>query len=55
MASENNAVVLFAGHGQRDGKTLDNPTALRVCIRDGRAGEFHEFVWDLAHAEDFWA
>jgi ketosteroid isomerase-like protein len=54
-ASDNNAVVLFAGHGQRDGKTLDNPTALRVRIRDGQAVEFREFVWDLAHVEDFWA
>ena len=54
-ASENNVVVLFTGHGQRDGKTLDNHTALRVCIRQGQAVEFREFVWDLAHAEDFWA
>ncbi|MDP9181118.1 MAG: nuclear transport factor 2 family protein [Chloroflexota bacterium] len=52
-ASENNVVVLFTGHGQRDGKTLDNPTALRVRIRDGQAVEFREFVWDLAHVEDF--
>jgi uncharacterized protein len=54
-ASENIVVVLFTGHGQRDGKTLDNPTALRVRIRDGQAVEFREFVWNLAHAEDFWS
>ena len=54
-ASENIIVVLFTGHGQRDGKTLDNPTALRVRIRDGQAVEFREFVWNLAHAEDFWS
>jgi hypothetical protein len=54
-ASEGNAVVLFTGHAQRNGKTLDNPTALRVRFRDGQAAEFREFVWDLAHVEDFWA
>jgi ketosteroid isomerase-like protein len=54
-ASDDNAVVLFTGHGQRDGKTLHNPTALRVRIRDAQAVEFREFVWDLAHVEDFWA
>jgi ketosteroid isomerase-like protein len=53
-AGENSVVVLFTGHGQRNGKTLDNPTALRVRIRDGQAVEFREFVWDLAHVEDFW-
>jgi uncharacterized protein len=54
-AGENNVVVLFTGHGQRDSKTLDNPTALRVRIRDGQAVEFREFVWDLEHVEDFWS
>jgi uncharacterized protein len=54
-ASENNVVVLFIGRGQRDGKTLDNPTALRVRVRYGQAVEFREFVWDLAHVEDFWS
>lgn len=53
-ASEDNVIVLFTGHGQRDGKTLDNPTALRVCISDGKAVEFREFVWDLAHVQEFW-
>ena len=41
-AGENNVVVLFTGHGQRDGKTLDNSTALRVRIREGQAAEFRE-------------
>jgi ketosteroid isomerase-like protein len=54
-ASDDNVVVLFTGHGQRDGKTLHNPTSLRVRIRDGQAVEFREFVWDLADVEDFWA
>ncbi len=54
-ASDDGAVLLFTGHGQRNGKTLDNPTALRVRIHDGQAVEFREFVWDLAHVEDFWA
>jgi hypothetical protein len=54
-ASDDNVVVLFTGHGQRDGKTLHNPTSLRVRIRDGQVVEFREFVWDLAHVEDFWS
>ncbi len=54
-ASDDNAVVLFTGRGERNGKRLHNPTALRVQIRDGAAVEFTEFVWDLDHVEDFWA
>ena len=54
-ASDDNAVVLFTGRGERNGKRLNNPTALRVQIRDGEAVEFTEFVWDLDHVEDFWA
>ena len=54
-AGENNVVVLFTGHGQRNGKTLDNPTSLRVRIREGQAVGFREFVWDLDHVEEFWS
>ena len=54
-ASDDNVVVLFTGRGQRNGKSLHNPTALRVQIRDGAAVEFTEFVWDLDHVEEFWA
>ena len=54
-ASDNNAVVLFTGRGVRNGKRLHNATSLRILIRDGKAVEFTEFVWDLAHVEDFWA
>ncbi len=54
-ASDDGAVALFTGHGQRNGKTLDNPTALRVTIHEGKITELWEYVWDLAHVEDFWA
>jgi hypothetical protein len=54
-ASDDNVVVLFTGRGQRNGKRLHNPTALRVQIRDGAAVELTEFVWDLDHVEEFWA
>ncbi|HEY5638872.1 MAG TPA: nuclear transport factor 2 family protein [Dehalococcoidia bacterium] len=54
-ASDDNAVVLFTGRGERNGKRLHNPTALRIQIRDGAATEFTEFVWDLDHVEEFWA
>ncbi len=54
-ASDDHAVVLFTGHAERNGKTLKNPTALVVRIRDGQTVEFREFVWDLPSVDDFWA
>jgi hypothetical protein len=54
-ASDHHAVALFRGHGTRDGKTLDNPTCLRVRIDDGRIAEVWEFVWDLYAVDEFWA
>lgn len=53
-ASEERAVVLFTGRGERNGKQLNNPTCLNVRMVGGRAVEFEEFVWDLEHVEDFW-
>lgn len=54
-ASDDGAVALFTGHGVRNGKTLDNPTCLRIDIRDGKVAEIWEFVWDLEHVEEFWS
>ena len=48
-------VALFRGHGSRNGKTLDNPTCLRVRFENGRPREIHEFVWDLYDVDEFWA
>jgi hypothetical protein len=48
-------VALFRGHGIRKGKTLDNPTCLRVRFENGRPREIHEFVWDLFDVDEFWA
>ena len=55
VAGERHAVALFRGHGEREGRTLDNPTALVIRIEAGRAVEMREFVWDLEHVEAFWA
>ena len=55
LANDANAVALFRGSGTREGKTLDNPTCLRMRIRDGRVVEVWEFVWDLFAVDDFWA
>jgi len=55
LANDEHAVALFRGHGSRDGKTLDNPTCLRMRMRDGRVAEVWEFVWDLYHVDDFWS
>ncbi len=54
-ASDDNAAVLFTGRGERNGRRLHNPTALRIQVREGAAAEFMEFVWDLDHVEEFWA
>ncbi len=53
--SDDGAVALFTGHDARNGKTLHNPTCLRIDIRDGKVAEFWEFVWDLDHVEEFWS
>jgi len=55
VGDERTAVAFFRGHGERAGRTLDNPTALRVRIEDGRVAELWEFVWDLEHVEAFWS
>jgi ketosteroid isomerase-like protein len=53
-ASDRHAVALFRGQGTRNGKTLDNPTCLRMRIEDGRIVEVREFVWDLFAVDNFW-
>ena len=54
VAGDEHAVVLFRGRGEREGRALDNPTCLHVRLRDGRAAELREFVWDLYAVDDFW-
>ncbi|HYC54899.1 MAG TPA: nuclear transport factor 2 family protein [Candidatus Binatia bacterium] len=55
VANDRWAVALFRGHGERNGKTLDNPTCLRMRIQDGRIVEIHEFVWNLYEVDEFWS
>ena len=55
VANDRNVVVLFQGHAEREGRTLDNPTCLRLRMEDGRVREAWEFVWDLYGVDDFWA
>jgi len=55
-AGDNRVVALFTGSGTRpDRRILNNPTALRIDIRDGKIVELWEFVWDLHHVEHFWS
>ncbi|MDX2170453.1 MAG: nuclear transport factor 2 family protein [Deltaproteobacteria bacterium] len=54
VANDARAIALFRGHGAREGRTLDNPTCLHVRLRDGRAVELWEFVWDLYAVDEFW-
>lgn len=55
LANDAHAVALFRGHGERNGRTLDNPTCLRMRLRDGQVVELWEFVWDLFAVDEFWA
>jgi ketosteroid isomerase-like protein len=55
IASDTSAVAFFRGSGRRQGRTLDNPTCLRMRIQDGRIVEVWEFVWDLYAVDEFWA
>jgi ketosteroid isomerase-like protein len=55
LANDAHAVALFRGHAQRNDKTLDNPTCLRLRLEHGQVVEVWEFVWDLFTVDDFWA
>ena len=55
LANDVHAVALFRGHGQRQGRTLDNPTCLRIRIDQGQVIEVWEFVWDLYAVDEFWS
>ena len=55
IANDRHAIALFRGHGRRGGKTLDNPTCLRMRIENGRIVEFREFVWNLFEVDEFWS
>ena len=55
LANDHNAVALFHGSGQRNGKTLANPTCLRMRLVEGRVMEVWEFVWDLYDVDEFWS
>ena len=54
-ASDAHAVALFRGHGERNGRRLDNPTSLVMRIELGRIVEVREFVWDLYQVDEFWS
>jgi hypothetical protein len=54
-ASDAHAVALFRGHGERNGRRLDNPTSLVLRIDAGRVVEVREFVWDLYDVDAFWS
>ena len=55
VANESRAVALFRGHGEREGRKLDNPTCLHLRLEEGRVVEVWEFVWDLYAVDDFWS
>ena len=55
LADDRWGVALFRGSGRRRGRTLDNPTCLRMRLENQQVVEVHEFVWDLYHVDDFWS
>jgi ketosteroid isomerase-like protein len=54
VANDRHAVALFRGHGERDGKTLDNPTCLAMRFEGGKVVDIWEYVWNLYDVDDFW-
>lgn len=54
VANDRCAVALFRGSAAREGRTLDNPTALVFHLAGEQVVEIREFVWDLFHVDDFW-
>jgi uncharacterized protein len=55
VGNDVHVVALFRGRAERDGRTLDNPTCLRMRIEDGQVAEVWEFVWDLFAVDEFWS
>jgi ketosteroid isomerase-like protein len=55
VANDHTAVAVFRGQATRNGKSLDNPTCLRLRMQNGRVMEVWEFVWDLFHVDEFWS
>lgn len=55
VADDERAVALFRGHGRRNGKTLLNPTCLKMRLEHGKVADVWEFVWDLYAVDEFWA
>lgn len=55
VANDRYAVALFRGHGEREGRVLDNPTSLVMRIEDGQVVSLREFVWDLYSVDEFWS
>ena len=55
VADDELAIATFTGHGQRDQKTLRNPTCLKMRLRDGKVTEVWEFVWNLDEVDEFWS
>jgi ketosteroid isomerase-like protein len=55
VADDGMAFASFRGHGRRAGRSLDNPTCLKIRLEDGRAVEIWEFVWDLFAVDAFWS
>lgn len=55
FADDRWGVALFRGHAVRDGKTLDNPTCLKLRFDKGQIVEMWEFVWNLFAVDEFWS
>jgi hypothetical protein len=55
IADDTHAAAFFIGRGERDGKTLRNPTCLKMKLEGGKVVEVSEFVWDLYDVDEFWS
>jgi ketosteroid isomerase-like protein len=55
IADDTHAVAFFTGLATRDGKTLQNPTCLKMRMEGGKVAELTEFVWNLFEVDEFWS
>jgi uncharacterized protein len=55
LANDEHVVALVVARGERGGKTLEDPQAHVLHVRDGKVTEFWGHAWDLYAADEFLA
>jgi ketosteroid isomerase-like protein len=53
LANDEHVVALVMARGERGGKSLEDPQAHVLHVRDGKVTEFWGHAWDLYAVDDF--